>query len=74
MRMARTDVKRKDGEAWFAEEKFGQEVYHAKVGDHKIANAVRCCARSVHESKVLSALGLALSEKQVPRFVVNASS
>jgi hypothetical protein len=38
--MARTNVKRKDGEAWFAEEKFGQEVYHAKVGDHKIAVAI----------------------------------
>ena len=33
-------MKRRDGDAWFAEVKFGQEVYHAKVGDHKIAVAI----------------------------------
>ena len=32
------------------------------------------CARSVHESKVFSALGLAFERKQIPRFVVNAGS
>lgn len=46
MHMARTNAKRKDGEAWFAEEKFGQEVYHAKVGDDKIAVAIGNVART----------------------------
>ena len=32
------------------------------------------CARTVHESNVLTTLGLALSEKQIPRFVRNVSS
>jgi hypothetical protein len=32
------------------------------------------CARSVHERAVLSLLGLAFERKQIPRFVVNASS
>ena len=33
-------MKRIDGEVWFAEEKFGQELYHAKVGDHTIVTAI----------------------------------
>jgi hypothetical protein len=32
------------------------------------------CARTVRERSVFSALGLALSEKQIPRFVENVSS
>ena len=32
------------------------------------------CARTVHERFVLSLLGLAFERKQIPRFVVNASS
>jgi hypothetical protein len=32
------------------------------------------CARSVHESNVFNALGLAFERKQVPRFVGNISS
>lgn len=40
MGTAGTKTKRKDGEAWFAEEKFGQELYHAKVGDHSIVVAI----------------------------------
>ena len=34
----------------------------------------RVCVRSVHESNVFSALGLALSEKQIPRIVENVSN
>jgi hypothetical protein len=40
MGTAATKAKRNDGEAWFAEEKFGQELYHAKVGDHSIVVAI----------------------------------
>src|SRR5262249_39932359 len=40
MGTAGTKAKRKDGEAWFTEEKFGQELYHAKVGDHSIVIAI----------------------------------
>lgn len=38
--MVKSTVKRADGEAWFAEEKFGHEIYHAKVGDHSIVVAI----------------------------------
>jgi len=44
--MARTELKRTDGEAWFAEEKFGQELYHAKVGDHSIVVAIGNVAKT----------------------------
>jgi hypothetical protein len=33
-----------------------------------------CCVRSVHESIVFNRLDLALSEKQIPRFIGNVSS
>jgi hypothetical protein len=33
-----------------------------------------CCVRGVHESIIFNRLDLALSEKQIPRFVVNVSS
>jgi hypothetical protein len=39
----------------------------------RISAEIRC-ARSVHESNVFSPLGLALSEKQIPRVVGNVSS
>jgi hypothetical protein len=32
------------------------------------------CARTVHESNAFNPFGLALSEKQIPRFVGNVSS
>jgi hypothetical protein len=32
------------------------------------------CVRSVHESIIFNRLDLALSEKQIPRFVVNLSN
>ena len=32
------------------------------------------CAPTVHESNVFILLGIALSEKQIPRFVVNVAS
>jgi len=35
---------------------------------------LRHCARTVQESNVFMPLGLALSEKQVPRFVGNVST
>jgi hypothetical protein len=44
--MAGTKVKRADGEAWFAEEKSGLELYHAKVGDHSIVVAIGHAART----------------------------
>lgn len=40
MGAAGTKAKRCDGEAWFAEEKSGLELYHAKVGDHTIVVAI----------------------------------
>ena len=33
-----------------------------------------CCVRSVHESIIFKRLNLAVSEKQVPRFIGNVSS
>jgi hypothetical protein len=39
-----------------------------------ILSGIEFCVRSVHESIIFNRLDLALSEKQIPRFVVNVSS